>query len=83
AAHFPGRAAVLTCDDPDHVRTATLARLEARELDVVCNVGLYQEGTDIPWLECLHDLAPTNSVAAHIQRSARLWRVGGAAKMHL
>lgn len=83
AAHFPGRAAVLTCDDQDHVRTATLARLEARELDVVCNVGLYQEGTDIPWLECLHDLAPTNSVAAHIQRSARLWRVGGAAKMHL
>jgi hypothetical protein len=55
-------------------RVADFALLRARELDVVVNVGLYREGTDAPWLECAHDMAPRDSLATYLQSDSRVGR---------
>lgn len=67
------RAQALSANDSDDVRTRALAQLERRELDVVANVGLFCEGTDLPWLECVHDLN-VSKLARYIQKIARVHR---------
>lgn len=46
-------AAHLDAATPDHVRKETLDRFRAGEVDVLCNVGLFTEGTDLPMISCI------------------------------
>jgi len=66
------RAVVHTDKTKRDERDADFARLRARALDVIVNVGLYKEGTDVPWLEAVHDMAPTESLASYLQACARV-----------
>ena len=44
---------------------------ERGELDGVCNVGLFTEGTDIKGVRCIIDLAPTESLPRYLQMYGR------------
>ncbi len=57
------------CDD--EVREETLNRFRSGETQVICNVGLYTEGTDIPEIECIVLARPTKSLGLHLQMMGR------------
>ena len=56
--------------DKDY-RKAIFKRLENRQLDVVVNVGIATEGTDIPSLQCVALFRPTMSLSLYLQMAGR------------
>lgn len=60
----------------DATRASTRARdfalLHDGLISVIANVGLYREGTDVPWLECVHDMAPRDALSTYLQSAARV-----------
>ena len=62
---------------PEDERRATLARLDAGELDIVCNVGVLCEGWDMPSCKCLVLARPTKSLALYMQMAGRILRPWG------
>jgi superfamily II DNA or RNA helicase len=53
------------------VRKAALEAFQAGKIKVVCNVGLFTEGTDIPAIEALQLARPTKSLGLFLQMVGR------------
>lgn len=61
----------LDADTPKIEREQTLARLRAGHTRVVCNVGLFQEGFDLPAISCVVLARPTLSTSMFLQMVGR------------
>lgn len=57
----------LDAHSDDETRDATLSRFRSGETQVLTNVALYTEGTDIPEIECIVVARPTKSIGLHLQ----------------
>lgn len=57
------------------VREAALDRFRAGEVGVVCNVGLFTEGTDLPSISCVVLARPTSSTGLYQQMVGRGLRI--------
>jgi len=55
----------------DDEREATISRFRNGDTQVICNVGLYTEGTDIPEIQCIDLARPTKSLGLHLQMIGR------------
>ena len=70
------RAQFVTGDTPEAERTMTLNQLRQGELNVVFSVDLFNEGVDIPLVDTLLLLRPTDSPVLFTQQLGRGLRVG-------
>jgi superfamily II DNA or RNA helicase len=61
-------------------RKAALWRLENHHIDVLCNVGLYIEGLDVPSISCVTLAQPTKSVSRYMQEVGRGLRLSPGKK---
>ncbi len=68
------KAFCLSGDTKDAVRDAILEGYKTGKTDIVWNVDVIGEGTDIPDLEILIDCAKTKSLVRYIQRAGRILR---------
>jgi superfamily II DNA or RNA helicase len=64
-------------DTPQAERQAAIAALGGGKIDLVCNVGLFSEGVDVPLLGIVLLLRPTQSLALYLQMVGRALRTGG------
>jgi superfamily II DNA or RNA helicase len=55
-------------------RADLLERFRAGQVQVLCNVGLYTEGLDVPQVSCIHQVRPTESDGLYIQMIGRALR---------
>ena len=58
------------------VRSQAIRDYDAGAIKVLCNVGIYTEGVDLPTASCIHQIRPTKSDALYVQmmgRALRLW----------
>lgn len=69
------RAEHLDGKTPPSKRAATLARLSAGDIDVLCNVNLFTEGWDCPAVSCVVMARPTESMTLYLQAVGRGMRV--------
>lgn len=67
-AHLDGES------DSAH-RKMTLERFKAGKIQVLTNVGLFDEGVDIPALECVMLARPTKSLSRYLQMCGRVLRI--------
>ncbi|CAL9313799.1 DUF3427 domain-containing protein [Streptomyces sp. SudanB52_2052] len=65
------QAAALTSDSPAAVRAQALADLREGKLQVIFSVDLFNEGLDIPDVDTLLLLRPTNSATVFLQQLGR------------
>jgi superfamily II DNA or RNA helicase/HKD family nuclease len=65
------QATALTSDSPAAVRSQALADLRAGKLQVIFSVDLFNEGLDIPDVDTLLLLRPTNSATVFLQQLGR------------
>ncbi len=70
------RAQFVTSDTPESERAMTLDQLRQGELNVVFSVDLFNEGIDIPLVDTLLLLRPTDSPVLFVQQLGRGLRVG-------
>jgi len=56
-------------------RDAVLAKFRGKAVSVLTNVGLFDEGFDVPGVECVLDAAPTCSLARFDQKFGRMLRI--------
>ena len=78
AADFRGAgvpAEALSARTEPRVRDASIARFKQGDLSVLTNVGLFDEGFDVPGVECVLDAAPTQSLARFDQKFGRMLRI--------
>lgn len=68
------RAEHIDQDTPSMVRDSAFARLANGELQVLSNVGICTEGTDVPAAKCAILARPTKSVGLFIQMGGRVLR---------
>jgi superfamily II DNA or RNA helicase len=61
------RAEHLDANSPDSDRDAAIRRLETGETKILCNVGIFTTGVDIPCLKCIILARPTKSYNLFIQ----------------
>jgi len=64
-------AVSLTGESPDELRIAVQDRLRAREVNVIFVVDLYNEGVDLPEIDTLVFLRPTESLTVYLQQFGR------------
>lgn len=67
----PLRVVALTGDDPMEVREATVAKLEAGELDYITTVDIFNEGIDIPAINQVVMMRDTQSSIIFTQQLGR------------
>jgi len=65
------QAEAVTSATPDGKRKAAIRRLQSGELNVLFTVDLFNEGVDIPELDCLLFLRPTESSTIFLQQLGR------------
>ena len=63
-----------------HARTRSLERLQAGELDIVCAVDMFNEGVDMPDLDTVMMLRPTESKILWLQQFGRGLRLSDPSK---
>lgn len=68
-------------DTPREERDAAIARFKARETIVLSNVALFTEGFNVPGVECVSIVRPTQSLSLHRQMIGRATRIH-AGKRH-
>jgi superfamily II DNA or RNA helicase len=68
-------AAWLTSDSDDDERSQIISRLKAREINFIFSVDLFNEGVDIPFLDTVLFLRPTDSLTVFLQQLGRGLRV--------
>ena len=68
------RIAHVDADTSDDVRKDISKKLDWGQLDVVVNVGIYQEGWDQPCVKCLIMARPTKSLVLFMQMAGRALR---------
>jgi superfamily II DNA or RNA helicase len=56
-------------------RSRILNSFASGKIDVLCNVGLYTEGLDVPQASCIHQVRPTKSDGLYIQMVGRALRI--------
>lgn len=59
----------------DEVRISSIRKFARRELMVLINVALFDEGFDLPAIEVVQDAYPTNSYGRYCQRFGRMLRL--------
>ena len=64
-------SAVLTAHSPTTERDTVQQRLRQREINVICVVDLYNEGVDIPEIDTVLFLRPTESLTVFLQQLGR------------
>lgn len=64
-------AAALTADSPDALRRSVQGQLRTREVNFIFVVDLYNEGVDIPEVDTLLLLRPTESLTVYLQQFGR------------
>lgn len=67
AVHFDG-------DTPKKERTEIIKKFRNSEIEILCNVDLISVGFDMPDIDCVVLLRPTDSTALYIQQAARALR---------
>jgi superfamily II DNA or RNA helicase len=67
-AHLDGES------DSGH-RKRTLEQFKAGKIQVLTNLGLFDEGVDIPALECVMLARPTKSLSRYLQMCGRVLRI--------
>ena len=72
AAGIP--AVHLDASTPKDARECIIERFNAGEVQVLCNVGVLKEGSDIPRLACCVLARPTKSLGCYIQMVGRVMR---------
>jgi len=75
-------AEVLTADSPDTLRNTVRRRLVNREIQVIFTVDLFNEGVDIPEIDTVLLLRPTESLTVYLQQLGRGLRLHDG-KAHL
>ena len=60
---------------PDDTRNKSIDRFAKRELNVLINVALFDEGFDLPAIEVVQDAYPTQSYGLFCQRFGRMLRL--------
>ena len=65
------RAIAVWADTPDDERRQSLARLAKGEIDVLFSVDLFNEGVDVPAVDALLMLRPTDSAVLFLQQLGR------------
>lgn len=73
------RAVHVDGESPDEDREAALKASAAGEMDVICNVNLFGEGTDMPWISCVV-LRMTSSGIVYQQQVGRGLRLSPGKK---
>lgn len=68
AVHLDGKT-------PRDERRASVRAFERGDIQVMVNVGLFEEGFDVPGVEVILDLNPTKSLSRWLQRCGRALRV--------
>lgn len=68
-------------DSPDDVRDDAVGKLESGRLLVLCNVGLFGEGFDLPIVVSVYDAAATESFPNYAQRFGRMLRLAISADL--
>ena len=58
-------------DTPDEERTNVIKRLESGVTKIICNVGIFSTGSDIPSLRAIVMARPTTSLNLYIQQAGR------------
>ena len=64
-------AIALTADSSDELRRAALDKLRTRAVNIIFVVDLYNEGVDIPEVDTLLFLRPTESLTVYLQQFGR------------
>lgn len=64
-------------DTNERERDRSFDRFAAGRIDMVCNVGLVDEGFDVPECQAVMDVSPTMSVTKYLQRAGRAGRFDG------
>ena len=64
-------AEVLTADSPDTLRKTVRRRLVNREIQIIFTVDLFNEGVDIPQVDTVLFLRPTESLTVYLQQLGR------------
>lgn len=64
-------AIALTADSSDELRLAALDKLRTRAVNIIFVVDLYNEGVDIPEVDTLLFLRPTESLTVYLQQFGR------------
>lgn len=67
AAHIDGTT-------PDNIRKRTIKQFESKEIQVLYNVGIFDEGFDMPAIECVQLARPTKSLIKFMQMVGRALR---------
>ncbi len=71
------KAKTLTGDTPDKERFDTLVAYRKKEIQVLINVDLFDEGLDVPGIEAVFLCRPTASLSKYLQMVGRGLRVDG------
>jgi len=64
-------ALALTADTPDGTRGQAILKLRSREINFLCVVDLFNEGIDIPEIDTVLFLRPTESLTVFLQQLGR------------
>jgi hypothetical protein len=64
-------AMTLTADTPDAERKTAIVKLKNREINFLCVVDLFNEGIDIPEIDTVLFLRPTESLTVFLQQLGR------------
>lgn len=64
-------------DTSDADREYILEESRLGRISVICNVGIYTTGADMPWISCIIDAAPTWSYIRNVQKWGRGTRIYG------
>src|SRR5690606_3170076 len=86
ATHFSraGIPAVAVHSGPDSAdRSAAIEQLKSGTLRVLFTVDLFNEGVDIPCIDLVMFLRPTESMTVFLQQLGRGLRLNGGDKSHL
>lgn len=68
------KAAVVSAETPDRIRSDLLDRLERNEIQQLVNVDLFGEGMDCPALDVISMARPTQSYGLYVQQFGRVLR---------
>lgn len=69
------QAKALDGTTPDQIRNSSIRKFAKREISVLINVALFDEGFDLPAIEVVQDAYPTQSYGLFSQRFGRMLRL--------
>ncbi len=70
-------------DTPTEERIRQISQLRSGKLKLISNVYIFVKGTDVPELQVMIDLCPTNSITKYLQMAGRFARIHPGKKCFL